>query len=116
MDSRDKSNDPTGAWIVTDTSAGSDGQPNVVATFLNDGTTSGDARGDVTGFPVPIFVSPEHGVWKKTGHRTFSATFVALEYNHDNTLFAIVEVDGNFRLDASGDQFNSPLHRDGNPD
>jgi hypothetical protein len=107
MDGRDKANEPSGAWLVTDTSAGSDGQPNVLATFHEDGTTSGDVRGDVTGFPEPIFASPEHGVWKRTGHRTFSATFIALEYNHDNSLFATFEVDANFRLDASGDQFNS---------
>jgi hypothetical protein len=102
-----KANDPTGAWLVTDTGAGSDGQPSVLATFHKDGTTSADVRGDVTGFPVAIFVSPEHGVWKKTGARTFTGTFIALEYNRDNSLFAIFEVDANFRLDASGDQYDS---------
>jgi hypothetical protein len=103
-----KANDPTGAWLVTDTSGpGSDGQPSVLATFHKDGTTSADVRGDVTGFPVPIFVSPEHGVWKKTGDRTFTGTFIALEYNRDSSLFAIFEVDANFQLDASGDQYDS---------
>src|ERR1700738_4857430 len=105
MDGRDKANDPTGAWIVTDTSAASDGHPSVLATFHEDGTTAGDVRGDVTGTGVPdgVFSSPEHGVWKKTGHRTFSATFIGLWYNRDNSLFGIFEVDANFRLDASGD-------------
>jgi hypothetical protein len=106
-DHGDKANDPTGAWIVTDTSAGSDGQPSVLATFHKDGTTSGDVRGDVTGFPEPIFASPEHGVWKKTGGRTFTATFVSLEYNRDNSLYAIFKVQANFRLYASGNQYDA---------
>jgi hypothetical protein len=102
-------NDPTGAWLVTDTSAGSDGQPSVIATFHKDGTTAGDVRGDVTGTGVPdaVFSSPEHGVWKKTGARTFTANFVGSCYNRDNSLFAIVEVDGNFRLDQPGDQYDA---------
>jgi hypothetical protein len=107
LNGRDKDHDPTGAWLVTDTGAGSDGQPSVLATFHEDGTTAGDVRGDVTGVPEPIFVSPEHGVWKKTGHRTFSGTFIALEYNRDNSLFAILEVDANFRLYPSGDQYDA---------
>jgi hypothetical protein len=102
---RDHGTDPIGAWLVTD--EGTDGQPSVLATFHKDGTASGDVRGDVTGFPEPIFFSHEHGLWKKTGARTFTATFVALEYNRDNSLFAIFEVDANFRLDASGDQYDS---------
>jgi len=103
-----KGNDPTGAWIVTDTvtdtSPGSDGLPTVLATFHKDGTTSGDVRGDV---PDGVFSSPSHGVWKKTGARTFTATFISLFYNRDNSLFAIFEVDANFRLDASGDQYDA---------
>jgi hypothetical protein len=99
--------DLIGSWLATDTGAGSDGQPSVLATFHNDGTVSADVRGDVTGFPLPIFVSPEHGVWKKTGDRTFTVTFLGLEYNQDNTLYAIFEVDANFRLYPSGDQYDS---------
>jgi hypothetical protein len=103
-----KGNDPTGAWIVTDTSPGSDGQPSVLATFHKDGTTAGDVRGDVTGFPEPaIFASPEHGVWKKTGARTFTGSFISLWYNRDNSLYGIFEVDANFQLDASSDQYDA---------
>ena len=106
-------NDPTGAWIVTDTGAGSDGLPSVLATFHKDGTASGDVRGDVTGtgtgtgtgVPDGVFSSPEDGVWKKTGARTFTATFIALWYNRDNSLFGTFEVDANFRLYASGDHY-----------
>jgi hypothetical protein len=104
MDGRDKDHDPTGAWLVTDTSAASDGQPTVLATFHEDGTTSATVRGDNIG---PVFFSPEHGVWKNTGHRTFSATFIALEYNGNGIFIGIFEVDANFRLAPSGDQFDS---------
>jgi hypothetical protein len=101
---QDKRNDPTGAWLVTDTGAGSDGQPTVVATFFKDGTVSGDTRFDIGGETT---FSPEHGVWKKTGARTFTANFVALEYNHDFTLFAIFKVLANFRLNGSDDQYDA---------
>jgi hypothetical protein len=105
MVGRDKANDPIGAWIVTDTSGpGTDGSPGVLTTFHNDGTTSATVRGDAIG---PIFFSPEHGVWKKTGNRTFTATFVALEYNGDGIFIGIFEVDANFRLHPSGDQYDS---------
>jgi hypothetical protein len=103
-DGRDKDNDPTGSWLVTDTSAARDGQPTVLATFNRDGTTTATVRGDNIG---PIFFSPEHGVWKSTGHRTFSATFIALEYNGDGVFIGIFEVDANFSLHPSGDQFDS---------
>jgi hypothetical protein len=35
------------------------------------------------------------------------ATFISLFYNRDNSVFAIFEVDANFRLDASGDQYDA---------
>jgi hypothetical protein len=105
INGRDKANEPIGAWLVTDTSGpGTDGSPGVLTTFHNDGTTSATVRGDAIG---PIFFSPEHGVWKKTGNRTFSATFIALEYNGDGIFIGIFEVDANFRLYSSGDQYGS---------
>jgi hypothetical protein len=80
---------------VTDTG---DEQPSVLATFNKGGTASADVRGDIGG---PTVFTHEHGVWKKTGARTFTATFVSLEYNLDSSLFAIFKVRANFFLDAS---------------
>jgi hypothetical protein len=67
-----KANDPTGAWLVK--SSGGDVGPEVavLVTYHKDGTAAADVQGDVTGFPDPIFSSPEHGVWKKTGAKTFT--------------------------------------------
>ena len=101
---RDKDHDPTGSWLVTDMNPLSDKQPSVLATFNGDGTTTATVRGDTIG---PVFFSPEHGVWKSTGHRTFSGTFVSIEYNGDGVFIGIFEVDANFRLHPSGDQYYS---------
>jgi hypothetical protein len=101
-----KANDPTGAWLVK--SSGGDVGPEVavLVTYHKDGTAAADVQGDVTGFPDPIFSSPEHGVWKKTGAKTFTATFVSLLYNRDNSLFGYVKVRLNAVLSQFGDQYD----------
>jgi hypothetical protein len=58
-------------------------------TFNFGGTASFDIQGDVLFTPVQ---TPEHGLWKRTGDRTFIATFLDIEYNrgdqYDATIFA----------------------------
>jgi hypothetical protein len=43
----------------------------------------------------------------KDGLRTFTAMFISLDDNRDNSLFATFEVDANFRLDRSGDLYDA---------
>jgi hypothetical protein len=108
-------NDPTGVWLTTNPAA-----PAVLNTFHSDGTFSGDIQGEsafVPGNENPGFqiTSPEHGLWQKTGAKTFAATFFAIEYNDDGSFYAIFKVrlagvlngPGNeMDLTASGGEFD----------
>jgi hypothetical protein len=54
-------------------------------TFHAGGTFTGDFHGEA-GFipgaqpPFDVIVTPQSGVWQKTGAKTFAVTFIALEY------------------------------------
>lgn len=101
-----KLNDPTGAWLIRN-SEGSF----ILTVFHKGGTLTGDLQGEsafVPGAKPPesVIISPESGVWQKTGGKTFAATFITLEYDA-NPPFALFEFDKiQFTgvLNESGDQ------------
>ena len=79
---RAKIHDPTGAWLIRNDSEGS---PFILTVFHEGGTLTGDVQGEsafLAGSPPPLNVinSPESGVWKKTGAKTFAVTFLTIEY------------------------------------
>jgi hypothetical protein len=73
-------NDPTGTWLIRD----GDGLY-IIMIFHAGGTLTGDFHGEA-GFiqgaqpPFDIIVTPQSGVWQKTGAKTFAVTFISLEY------------------------------------
>jgi hypothetical protein len=75
-------------------------------TFNFGGTASFDIQGDVLFTPVQ---TPEHGLWKRTGARTFIATFLDIEYNRDaeQSLYGTVKVEFGITLYPSGDQYDA---------
>jgi hypothetical protein len=82
INGRDKVHDPTGAWLITHDSEGS---PFILTVFHEGGTLTGDVQGEsafLAGSPPPLNVinSPESGVWRKTGAKTFAVTFLTIEY------------------------------------
>ena len=98
-----KANDLTGVWLQ---------QFNPghlpLLTFNFGGTASFDIQGDVLFTPVQ---TPEHGLWKRTGARTFIATFLDIEYNRDaeQSLYATVKVEFDIKLYPSGDQYDATI-------
>jgi hypothetical protein len=75
-----KLNDPTGAWLIRN----SEGQF-ILTVFHKGGTLTGDLQGEsafVPGGQPPsnVIMTPESGVWQKTGGNTFAATFLTIEY------------------------------------
>jgi hypothetical protein len=92
INGRDKANDPTGAWLIRN----SEGQF-ILTTFHKGGTLTGDVQGEsafILGSPPPldIIVTPESGVWQKTGARTFAATFLTIEYQGNPQLSPTVSI------------------------
>jgi hypothetical protein len=77
-------------------------------TFNFGGTASFDIQGDVLFTPVQ---TPEHGLWKRTGDRTFIATFLDIEYNRDaeTSLYGTVKVEFGITLYPSGDQYDATI-------
>jgi hypothetical protein len=75
-------------------------------TFNFGGTASFDIQGDALFTPVQ---TPEHGLWKRTGARTFIATFLDIEYNRDDqqSLYGIVKSEWGITLNPSGDQYDA---------
>jgi hypothetical protein len=115
INGRDKVHDPTGAWLIT---AG--GDQFTLITFHRGGTVTEDIQGESAFDPASvnpptppgdIQTSPQHGVWQKTGWKTFAATFVAIEAGNDAEHFISVffrfdkgQLTG--RLSESGDQMD----------
>jgi hypothetical protein len=96
--------DPTGVWITTDGLV-------ILNTFHSDGTFSGDVQGEsafVPGNENPGFqiTSPDHGLWQRTGARTFAGTSFALEYNDDGSFYAIFKFKFTGVLNGPGDQMD----------
>ena len=88
---RDKRNDPTGAWLIRNDAPDS---PFILTVFHEGGTLTGDTQGEsafdpaATKPPNPPFnvqETPESGVWKKTGGRTFAVTLLTIESQVDTS-------------------------------
>jgi hypothetical protein len=87
INGRDKVHDPTGAWLIT---AGNE-QFSLI-TFHRGGTVTEDFQGESAFDPASVNpptppgdvqTSPQHGVWQKTGWKTFAATLVAIQAEND---------------------------------
>jgi len=107
LNGRDKVHDPTGAWLIRNS-----GAQFILTVFHKGGTLTGDTQGEsafVPGGqpPTNVIVTPESGVWQKTGWNTFAATFLTIEYqvNPPNaTLFQFDKVQFTGVLNESGDR------------
>lgn len=90
-----------GTWITTITPDGSDAPPPFpgLLTFMADGTALFSAAGP----PIPALGNPGHGAWKRTGDRTFVATFVQLTFadlfHQDGSLKLTLNIKLNEKLD-----------------
>jgi len=53
--------------------------------------------------------TPEHGLWKTTGNRTFITTFLDIEYNRDDqvSLYGTTQVEFGITLYPFGDQYET---------
>ena len=112
---RDKVHDPTGAWLIT---AGN--QQFSLITFQRGGTVVEDIQGESAFDPASvnpptppgdIQTSPQHGVWQKTGWKTFAATLVAIQAENDAKnfiakFFRFDKLQLTGRLSESGDQMD----------
>ena len=112
---RDKVHDPTGAWLIT---AGN--QQFSLITFQRGGTVVEDIQGESAFDPASvnpptppgdIQTSPQHGVWQKTGWKTFAATLVAIQAENDaknfiSKFFRFDKLQLTGRLSESGDQMD----------
>jgi hypothetical protein len=104
-------NDPTGAWLIRNGEG-----LFILMTFHAGGTLTGDFQGEAAFVPggqppFDVIVTPQSGVWQKTGAKRFAATFLALEYQAATTtnppsapLFQIDKVQLTGVLNESGDQ------------
>jgi hypothetical protein len=115
INGRDKVHDPTGAWLMTPGD-----QFFVLITFQRGGTALLDFQGEgafdpaAVNPPMPprnVQTLPEHGVWQKTGWKSFVGTFLALEAGNDtrilaSTFFRFDKLQFTGRLSESGDQMD----------
>jgi hypothetical protein len=113
LNGRDKVHDPTGAWLIT---AG--GDQFTLITFHSGGTVTEDIQGESAFDPASanppkspgnVQTSPQHGVWQKTGWKTFAATLVAIQAGVDaehfiSPFFRLDKVQCTGKLSESGDQ------------
>jgi hypothetical protein len=118
INGRDKVHDPTGAWLIT---AGNQ-QFNLI-TFQRGGTVIEDIQGESAFDPASvnpptppgdIITSPQHGVWQKTGWKTFAATLVAIQAENDAEhfiakFFRFDKLQFTGKLSESGDQMDLTL-------
>jgi hypothetical protein len=118
INGRDKVHDPTGAWLLT---AG--GDQFTLITFHRGGTVTQDVQGESAFDPASvnpptppgnIQTSPQHGVWQKTGWKTFAATLVAIQAGNDaehfiSTFFRFDKAQYTGKLSESGDQIDLTL-------
>jgi hypothetical protein len=125
INGRDKVHDPTGAWLITavlqQIPAGE--QQFGLITFHKGGTVTQDFQGESAFDPAAVNppqspnnvqTSPQHGVWQKTGWKTFAATLVAIEAGVDvtkglSTLFRFDKAQYTGKLSESGDQIDLTL-------
>ena len=118
INGRDKVHDPTGAWLIT---AG--GDQFTLITFHRGGTVMEDVQGESAFDPASvnppkplgnIQTSPQHGVWQKTGWKTFAATLIAIQSGVDaehfiNVFFRFDKLQYTGKLTESGDQMDLTL-------
>jgi hypothetical protein len=118
INGRDKVHDPTGAWLIT---AG--GDQFTLISFHRGGTVTEDIQGESAFDPASvnpptplgnIQTSPQHGVWQKTGWKTFAATLVAIQAGVDtehftSNFFRFDKVQYTGKLSESGDQIDLTL-------
>jgi hypothetical protein len=91
--------DLTGAWLLTLGSG-----TLVVQNFFHDGNLVSSAQGESG--PLPALGTAGHGVWEKTGAKTFASTFVGIVYNDDGTLIGTLTLSQTGALNDSGDAFD----------
>jgi hypothetical protein len=88
-----------GTWITTITPDGPDAPFPGLLTFMADGTALFSAAGP----PIPALGNPGHGVWTRTGDRSFVATFVQLTFadlfHQDGSLKVTLNIKLNEKLD-----------------
>lgn len=110
-------NDPTGTWLIRD----GDGLY-IIMNFHAGGTLTGDFQSEAAFGQPPfnVIVTPQNGVWQKTGAKTFAVTFVALEYfvtPPTAPMFQIDKIQLIGVLNDSGDKMQfSALTTNFNPD
>jgi len=118
INGRDKVHDPTGAWLIT---AG--GDQFTIITFHRGGTVTEDIQGESAFDPASvnppkplgdIQTLPQHGVWQKTGWKTFAATLVTIQAENDAQHFIAIffrfdKVQYTGKLSESGDQMDLTL-------
>ncbi len=93
-------NDLTGAWLLKVTlTAPAPNEFRALATFTKDGNFIATAQGD----------GPAHGVWVKTGARTFVVSFATINWQADGSLFGILKVNLTLTLDEKSDQLTGQL-------
>jgi len=110
INGRDKVHDRTGAWLTT-----FGGQQFSLITFQKGGTVLEDIQGEGAFDPASVNppgnvqTLPQHGVWQKTGWKTFKGTLVAIEAGNDiktfsSKFFRFDKLQFTGKLSESGDQ------------
>ena len=101
-----KLNDPTGAWLIRNSEGFF-----ILTVFHKGGTLTGDIQGESASIPGAqppsnVIVTPESGVWQKTGGKTFAATFLTIEYQDSLSapVFQFDKIQFTGVLSESGDQ------------
>jgi hypothetical protein len=80
---RDQANDPTGAWLVTNTDTSNGNVLLSVELFTKDGGWIGSIQGEAACCPI---LSSGFGTWVRTGPRTFVITFASFSYDQNGIL------------------------------
>lgn len=91
-----------GSWLIDWElpTVGMSGQ--ILSTTTADGTVTNTSSSDFD----DGFNSPEHGAWKRTGHRTLALRGVKFQYDDVGTLTGYLQGRTTLRLDPSFDEFS----------
>ena len=104
---QEKSQNLTGAWKTTITPPPESGAPpfKLLFTFTEDGNLL--ATG--TGGDFPALGNPCHGVWTKTGERTFALTYLCFDFDSSLQFTGTDKIRGTVTINRTTGQLSAGL-------
>jgi hypothetical protein len=102
-----KKDDLTGGWTITVTPPPESGAPSFRLLFTF--TADGNLLATGTGGDYPALGNPCHGVWTKTGDRTFAVTYLCLDFDSTLQFTGTDKIRGALKIDKKTGELTGQL-------